>query len=91
VARRKRTKRPPVPSSTEILEQLRINFYALIGLQAANAKGSEEKFSEISRKSRENLKTELEREFGGPRRDQIERLPKRERARREKTRKNAEK
>ena len=86
MARRKRTNRPPVPSSAEILEQLRINFYALLGLQAANAKGSEEKFSQISRKRREKLLTELERKFTGPRQEQIDRLPKRERARREKTR-----
>ncbi len=73
MARRKHTKRPPVPSRARILELLLRDFYALIGLQAASGKNTEEKFSKIDRKKRKKVKTKLERKFAGLRTDQKKR------------------
>jgi hypothetical protein len=86
VARRKQTKRPKVPSSAEILSLLRTNFYALIGLQTANAKNTEASFAKLDSESRESLKTELTQKFAGLRPDQIEALRKQKSARSKKTR-----
>lgn len=88
MASRKRAKRPPPPSSANILKELRANVYALLGLQTANAKSTEEKFGELDREDRENVKKELKKKFAGPRPDQKERQGKQKRSRRKKTRKN---
>jgi len=91
VARRKQIRRPRPPSDAEILEQLLDNFYAVVGLQSANAKSTEEKFTRLPRKEREKVKHGLLLKFAELRSDQKTRLRKRKRSRTKKTRKSPEK
>ena len=86
MTRRKHKKHRAPPSNAEILEQLRTNFYALIGLQAANAKTTEKKYTQIDPKSRKEVKAQLKRKFAGLRPDQIERQLKQRKSRRKKAR-----
>jgi hypothetical protein len=88
VARRKEPRRPQPLSDAEIIEQLRANVYALLALQSASAKSTEDKFTQLPpaerREVKEKVQERIRRTFSELRPDQIDRQSQQKASRRKK-------